>query len=73
MEAPQPHRDANGYRYRDENTVQDKRKIAILSYGSLVKQNANNQTGAKIGSNGICTNCHSIARKHWAAYRKAIA
>lgn len=48
MEAPQPQRDANGYRYRDESTVQDKRKIAILSYGSLVNQNTNNQTGAKL-------------------------
>ena len=40
--------DANGYKYRDENTVQDKRKIAILSYGSLVKQNTNAQTGAQL-------------------------
>lgn len=48
MEAPQPQRDANGYRYRDENAVQDKRKIAILSYGSLVRQNTNNQSGAKL-------------------------
>lgn len=48
MEAPRVQRDANGYRYRDENTAQDKRKIAILSYGSLVKQNTNNQTGAKL-------------------------
>ena len=48
MEAPQPSQDANGYRYRDESTVQDKRKIAILSFGSLVRQNTNNQTGAKL-------------------------
>ena len=40
--------DANGYRYRDENTVQDKRKIAILSYGSLVKQPQNLQTNARL-------------------------
>ncbi len=40
--------DANGYRYRDENTTQDKRKIAVLSYGSLVNQVANRQTGARL-------------------------
>jgi N-formylglutamate amidohydrolase len=40
--------DANGYRYRDENTIQDKRKIAILSYGSLVNQPANLTTGARL-------------------------
>ena len=47
---PAPHQivDANGYRYRDESTVGDKRKIAILSYGSLVKQRENLQTRARL-------------------------
>ncbi len=40
--------DSNGYRYKDEDTVQDKRKIAILSYGSLVHQPINERTGAQL-------------------------
>lgn len=45
---PQPLVDANGYHYKNENAVQDKRKIAILSYGSLVRQSENMQTHAKL-------------------------
>lgn len=48
MELPVPRVDANGYQYKDESTIQDKRKIAILSYGSLVRQDTNRQTGAKL-------------------------
>ncbi len=40
--------DANGYKYKDENTVQDKRRIAVLSYGSLVKQPENQTTRARL-------------------------
>ena len=54
MEMPQAQRaDANGYRYKDENTIQDKRKIAILSYGSLVKQAENHQTGARLDASAF--------------------
>lgn len=42
----QPYVDANGYRYKNEDTIQRKRKIAILSYGSLVRQKENRQTHA---------------------------
>lgn len=48
-----PQQDANGYRYRNEQTVQDKRKIAVLSYGSLVNQCANRHTGACIETYGF--------------------
>lgn len=49
MEMPVSQRaDVNGYRYKNENTVQDKRKIAILSYGSLVHQPVNPRTGAQL-------------------------
>lgn len=44
----QPHTDAQGYHYKDENSIQDKRKIAILSYGSLVNQATNRRTGVKL-------------------------
>lgn len=43
-----PHVDANGYRYKDETTIRQHRKIAILAYGSLVRQQANLQTGARL-------------------------
>jgi|GEM_PF-1522709 len=38
MELPHHDVDASGYRYTDESTVSNKRKIAILSYGTLVKK-----------------------------------
>lgn len=42
MEMPHPVIvDANGYHYRNESDVQDKRNIAIISYGSLVNQPQN--------------------------------
>lgn len=53
MQAMHPQQDANGYRYRNEQTVQDKRKIAILSYGSLVNQPENRHTGARIETFGF--------------------
>ncbi len=51
--AMHPQQDANGYRYRNEQPVQDKRKIAVLSYGSLVNQCANRHTGACIETYGF--------------------
>ena len=42
--------DANGYQYRDENTVEDKRRIAILPYGSLVNQAASTGAGVRIAA-----------------------
>lgn len=53
MYAMHPQHDANGYRYRNEQTVQDKRKIAVLSYGSLVNQSDNRHTGARIETHGF--------------------
>lgn len=53
MHAGHPQQDANGYRYRNEQTVQDKRKIAILAYGSLVNQCANRHTGALVETFGF--------------------
>ncbi len=53
IHAMHPQQDANGYRYRNEETVQDKRKIAILSYGSLVNQSDNRHTGARIETFGF--------------------
>lgn len=44
----QPRSDANGYRYKNETTVQHQRKIAVLSYGSLVRQKENRQTNARL-------------------------
>ncbi len=44
--------DANGYRYEDEGSVQDKRKIAILAYDSLFKHLFNQSTGAKLMISG---------------------
>ena len=52
MELPSHQIDANGYRYRDESSIQDARKIAILSYGSLVNQRENQQTGARLEIRG---------------------
>jgi hypothetical protein len=43
-----PYVDTNGYRYTDENTIQNNRKIAILSYGSLVRQKNNRRTLARL-------------------------
>ncbi len=42
--------DSNGYCYKDESTVRDKRNIAILSYGSLVRQPVNLQNGVQLRS-----------------------
>lgn len=53
LHAMHPLQDANGYRYRNEQTVQDKRKIAVLSYGSLVNQAENRHTGARIETYGF--------------------
>ncbi len=53
LHAAHPQQDANGYRYRNEQTVQDKRKIAILAYGSLVNQCANRHTGALVETFGF--------------------
>lgn len=53
MHAMHPQQDANGYRYRDEATIRDKRAIAVLSYGSLVNQPDNRHTGARIETNGF--------------------
>jgi N-formylglutamate amidohydrolase len=38
MELPHYAVDASGYHYKDESEITDKRTIAILSYGSLVKK-----------------------------------
>ncbi len=35
----------DGYKYRNEIEVQDKRKIIVLAYGSLVNQKENQRTG----------------------------
>lgn len=48
-----PMTDTNGYTYKNENTIRDKRKIAILSYGSLVNQSANLRTGAVLETTGF--------------------
>jgi hypothetical protein len=43
-----PYTDAKGYRYKNENEVQDLRNIAILSYGSLVNQPVNSESGVRL-------------------------
>ncbi|HEV2917319.1 MAG TPA: hypothetical protein VGW78_06275 [Candidatus Babeliales bacterium] len=49
----QPYIDANGYQYTNEMEIQNIRKIAILAYGSLVRQRENNQTHARLESTGF--------------------
>ena len=40
--------DPNNYAFRDENTVQDHRRIAVLSYGSLVRSKTNPRNNAQL-------------------------
>ncbi len=48
MEMDMHQRDANGYRYENESRIADRRKIAIMAYGSLVHQPVNQATGARL-------------------------